>query len=128
MNQNIGSLEKIYKQITELNRRNNLLKSKYSGDEKYARIHKRITEAKNLNTRERLIFEALSVIKEKADQKVLDNARMIQNEDYFEKFMSPIVINSFDSQGVKLDNESAEKINNYATQEYLYEFNNQQSW
>jgi type I restriction enzyme R subunit len=128
MNQNIGSLEKIYKQITELNRRNNLLKAKYSGDEKYARIHKRITEAKNLNTRERLIFEALSRIKEEADQTVLENALITQNEGYFTRFMGPIVSRGFKEQSINLDLRAKEEINQLATQEYLYEFNNQQSW
>lgn len=97
MNANIQSLEKIYEQITELNRRNNLLKVKYDNDEKYARLHKRILETKRVNARESIIFEALSDIKQQADQKVLDNARMIQNEDYFIKFMSPIVISNFEN-------------------------------
>jgi len=38
--------------------------------------------------------------------------------------MSPIVIGSFDNHGIKLDNNSADRINKYATAEYLYEFNN----
>lgn len=97
MNANIQNLEKIYEAITELNRRNNLLKAKYENDEKYARLHKRIMEESKLNAREITIFETLMDIKKQADQKVLDNARMIQNEDYFTKFMSPIVISNFEN-------------------------------
>ena len=67
-------------------------------------------------------------VKDEADEKVLNNARMIQNEDYFNKFMSPIVINSFEKQDIKLDLPSAENINKYATQEYLYQFNNTNTW
>ena len=37
MTTNIDTLEKIYEAITDLNRRNNLLKDKYKGDQKYAR-------------------------------------------------------------------------------------------
>jgi len=128
MNQNINSLEKIYEQITELNRRNDLLKAKYGNDEKYARLHKRVIEQNKINAREIIIFDSFTDIKKQADQKVLNNARMILNEDYFKKFMSPIVVNCFDEHGIKLDNESAENINNYATQEYLYEYNNQTIW
>ncbi|HHX70409.1 MAG TPA: type I restriction endonuclease subunit R [Gallicola sp.] len=124
MNKNIHSLEKIYEAIKELNRKNNLLKSKYSKDEKFARLHKRIREEKNVDTRETLIFEALNDVKKQADQKVLDNSQMVQNEEYFIKFMSPIVISNFENHGVKLDNLSAERINKYATAEYLYEYNN----
>ena len=128
MNTNIGSLEKIYEQITELNRRNNQLKAKYEGDEKYSRLHKRIIEEKNVDAREISIFETLMDIKHQADQKVLDNARMIQNEDYFTKFMSPIVISNFENHGIKLDLQSAQQINKHATQEYLYQFNNSSVW
>ncbi len=124
MNKNIHSLEKIYEAIKELNRKNSLLKEKYEKDEKFARIHKRIMEAKDVDARELTIFETLNDIKERADQKVLDNSKMIKNEEYFIKFMSPIVIGSFDNHGIKLDNNSADRINKYATAEYLYEFNN----
>lgn len=128
MNDNIQNLEKIYEQITELNRRNNLLKAKYFNDEKFARLHKRIMEQNNLNAREITIFESLIDIKKEADQKVLDNARMIQNEDYFVKFMSPIVITNFENHGIKLDLQSAQQINTHATNEYLYQFNNSSVW
>jgi len=124
MNRNIHSLEKIYEAIKDLNRKNSLLKEKYEKDEKFARIHKRIMEAKDVDARELTIFETLNDIKEQADQKVLDNSKMIKNEEYFIKFMSPIVISSFDNHGIKLDNNSADRINKYATAEYLYEFNN----
>jgi len=124
MNKNIHSLEKIYEAIKDLNRKNSLLKEKYEKDEKFARIHKRIMEAKDVDARELTIFETLNDIKKQADQKVLDNSKMIKNEEYFIKFMSPIVIGSFDNHGIKLDNNSADRINKYATAEYLYEFNN----
>jgi len=124
MNKNIYSLEKIYEAIKDLNRKNSLLKEKYEKDEKFTRIHKRIMEAKDVDARELTIFETLNDIKKQADQKVLDNSKMIKNEEYFIKFMSPIVIGSFDNHGIKLDNNSADRINKYATAEYLYEFNN----
>lgn len=124
MNKNIHSLEKIYEAIKDLNRKNSLLKEKYEKDEKFARIHKRIMDAKDVDARELTIFETLNDIKKQADQKVLDNSKMVKNEEYFIKFMSPIVIGSFDNHGIKLDNNSADRINKYATAEYLYEFNN----
>lgn len=128
MNENILSLEKIHEQITDLNRRNNLLKTKYQNDEKFARLHKKIQREKTVNAREITIFETLLDIKKHADQNVLQNAHMIQNEDYFIKFMSPIVISNFENHGIKLDLESAKNINQYTTQEYLYQFNNNTAW
>ena len=124
MNKNIKSLEKIYEAIKDLNRKNTLLKEKYKKDEKFARLHKRIMGEKSIDARELTIFETLNDIKKQADQKVLDNSQMIKNEEYFIKFMSPIVINNFDNHGIRLDNNSADRINKYATAEYLYEFNN----
>ena len=45
MKQNIASLQQIYDdKITELNRKNSLLKAKYENDAKYARTHKRVLE------------------------------------------------------------------------------------
>jgi type I restriction enzyme, R subunit len=128
MNANIQNLEKIYEKITELNRRNKLLKEKYENDEKYARLHKRILEEKNINAREITIFETLTDIKKEADQKVLNMTRVVENEDYFIKFMSPIVITNFENHGIKLDLQSARQINNHATNEYLYQFNNVSTW
>ena len=128
MNENIESLEKIYQAITELNRRNDQLKAKYENDEKFAKIHKRVIEQKKVNAREIVIFESLMNVKTKADEKVLDNARITQNEDYFVKFMSPIVINAFEDHGVKLDVKAAKEINQLATNEYLYQFSNSNTW
>lgn len=128
MNQNIHSLEKIYSEITDLNRRNNQLKTKYQGDEKFARLHKRLLNNKNINTREATIYESLMNVKKEADDKILSNSRMTQNEEYFTKFMSPIVISAFDDRGVKLDFESSQNINKLVTQEYLYQFNNTKTW
>ena len=44
MQANIATLETVYARIKELNRQNDLLRHKYGGDAKYARIHKRLLE------------------------------------------------------------------------------------
>jgi type I restriction enzyme R subunit len=67
-------------------------------------------------------------VKRQADEKVLSNSRMIQNEGYFSNFMSPIVIGAFEENGVELDDEAARNINKLATSEYLYQFNNASVW
>jgi type I restriction enzyme, R subunit len=128
MNQNIAALEKIYEAITDLNRRNDQLKSKYENDEKFARIHKMILREKNINAREILIFETLNDIKKEADQKVLNMNHVVDNPEFFSAFMSPIVIDNFMNHGIKLDSVSAERVNNFATEEYLYAFNGTKTW
>jgi len=123
MTQNIGALQSIYDRIIELNRRNNLLKAKYENDEKYARLHKRVMEHGNISDRESLIYEALMEIKNQADEKVLINSKMLNNEGYFVQFMSPIVMNGFENRNINLDPEAANYINGYVVNEYVNEYN-----
>lgn len=122
MTQNIGSLQQIYDKVTELNRRNNLLKAKYENDAKYARIHKRILEKGNITTRESEIGETLLDIKKQADEKVLLNAKLLNNESYFDGLMMQMVIGGFEKTNIKLDSESAKYINNCVVSEYINEF------
>ncbi len=68
MKNNIGSLQQIYDKVTELNRKNNLLKAKYENDTKYARMHKRIVEKGNISKRESEICETLMDIKQQLNQ------------------------------------------------------------
>ena len=123
MTQNIVSLRMIYDKVTELNRKNNLLKAKYANDEKYARIHKRILEKGYISKRESEICETLSAVKAKADESVLINHRILDNDAYFEKLMLQLVINGFENTSVKMIPESAKYINNCVVKEYLSEFN-----
>jgi len=123
MTQNIGALQSIFERITELNRRNNLLKAKYENDEKYARLHKRVMEKGNISDRESVIHETLMEIKTQADEKVLINSRMLTNEGYFVQFMSPLVMNGFENHKINLDPEAAKYINGYVVDEYVNEYN-----
>ncbi len=124
MKANIDSLRKIHEKIKELNRQNNLLKDKYQKDEKYARIHKRLTEKGNISERESLIFEALQKIKGHADETVLQNTRILNNESYFEQLMIKLVIQQFVRENkMKLDAEGSKYINSLVVKEYMNEFN-----
>lgn len=130
MNNNIDSLNKIHDRVKELNRQNNQLKAKYNGDTKYTRIHKRLTEGGNITEQERRIFAALNSVKIKADDQVLQNTQILDNENYFEKMMMPIVIKEFKTeQKIPLNADSSRYINNLVVQEYMNEFNQEgQAW
>lgn len=123
MVQNIGSLEQIYGQIIELNRRNNLLKAKYNQDEKYVRVHKRVMEYGGISKRESDVYETLMEIKKQADDKVLINSKMLNNEGFFMQLMSPMVISNFENHKIKLDPESTRFINGQVVHEYINEYN-----
>jgi type I restriction enzyme R subunit len=123
MNANIGALDAIHEQVKELNRQNNQLRAKYQGDAKYTRIHKRLLERGALSQTERRIFEALSGVKQQADEQVLQNTQMLANESYFERMMMPLVIGEFQGrQKIKLNPQASRTINGLVVGEYLNEF------
>ncbi len=128
MRQNIKSLQQIYDRVIELNRKNDLLKAKYQNDRKYARIHKRMLEKLNINNRVSDIYYSLMEVKHQADEKVLINQNMLDNEGYFDRLMIQLVVRSFDKLKVKLEPKSAEYINKLLVKEYVGEFRGEQSW
>jgi len=128
MKNNIGSLQQIYDKVTELNRKNNLLKAKYENDAKYARMHKRIVEKGNISKRESEICETLMDIKKQVDDKVLLNTQMLNNESYFDKLMIQMVIGSFSKSKIDLDPESAKYINSCLVKEYINEYQGKYAW
>lgn len=125
---NITSLQLIYDKITELNRKNNLLKAKYENDAKYARVHKRIMSKGNISKRESEICDLLMSIKKQTDEKVLINNKLLENESYFDKLLIQIVIDKSMQNKIKLDSESAKYINNLVVKEYINEFNGNYLW
>ncbi len=122
MKSNIASLEQIFDKVTELNRKNNLLKAKYESDAKYARVHKRVLEKGGISKRESEIHETLLDIKAKTDEKVLLNSKLLDNEGYFSQQLIQLVIGAFDKIKVALEPESARFINGLLVKEYVNEF------
>ena len=128
MRDNIGSLQMILDKVSELNRKNNLLKAKYENDTKYARLHKRIVERGNISKRESEICETLLEIKKQADEKVLINTMLLDNESYFNNLLIQMVIGNFNKTDIKLEPDSAKFINNCLAKEYINEYQGTQGW
>lgn len=131
---NIDALNKIHDRVKELNRQNNQLRQKYLGDAKYTRIHKRLQERQqrqsDISDSERKIFEALAGVKQDADEQVLNNSQVLDNESYFERQMMPLVIDRFmKEQQIKLNADTSRYINHLVVAEYVKEFNTgSQAW
>jgi type I restriction enzyme, R subunit len=124
MNTNIAALNKIHERVKELNRQNSQLRLKYRGDTKYTRIHKRLQEKGGVSESERKIFEALNGVKNDADEQVLQNNQLLDNESYFERMMMPLVIKQFQTnQKINLNPDASRYINHLVVAEYLNEFN-----
>lgn len=121
MRANIDALLKIFDRAIELNRKNDLLKAKYKHDRKYARVHKRIREKGNVAGSESVICDTLTEIKQAADDIVLNNSKLLENEDYFTSMLIPIVIDNFEKHKINLDIETAKFINAAIVAEYLSE-------
>ena len=123
MTANIGALSAIHDQVKELNRQNNQLRAKYQGDAKYTRIHKRLQERGGLTQTERRLFEALSGVKQAADEQVLQNTQLVNNESYFGRMMMPLVIGEFQNrQKIQLTPDASHTINQLVVAEYINEF------
>lgn len=122
MRQNIGALERIFEKVSELNRRNNLLKAKYENDAKYARVHKRIVERGGLTRRESDIQESLAEVKKQTDERISLNKNLMNADAFFTQMVMKNVIDAFDKIKVTLDPEAADFINNLLVREYMREY------
>ncbi|TCC99981.1 type I restriction endonuclease subunit R [Pedobacter psychroterrae] len=125
MRENILLLKSIYDRVTELNRKNNLLKAKYEHDEKYARLHKRLVENSGINAREIQLHQALMNVKQKTDDQLLNNRNIMDSEGFFNRYLLNLVANEFvKKQNIKLDFNTTKTINTMIAGEYLQQYNN----
>jgi type I restriction enzyme R subunit len=125
MRDNILLLQSIYDRVTELNRKNNLLKTKYEQDEKYARLHKRLVENKGISAKEIQLHEALMNVKHQTDEQLLNNNNILDNEAFFSRYLLNLVANEFvTKQNIKLDYNTTKNINSLIAGEYLQQYNN----
>ena len=69
------------------------------------------------------MFDALAGVKAQADEQVLQNTQLLNNESYFERMMQPIVISEFYTrQQIKLTPYATRTINHLVVAEYMNEF------
>ncbi|NQU65229.1 MAG: type I restriction endonuclease subunit R [SAR324 cluster bacterium] len=123
MERNIKDLEKIHAKAMELERKNQLLKAKYDNDEKYARLHKRLMEKDPLTDSEGKLFAALKDLKTEVDKQILQNANMLDNENFVEKMMMRLVIDQFKNKHqIPLNPASTRRINGMIVKEYMNEY------
>lgn len=123
MVENMHLLKKIYDQAKELNRKNALLKAKYENDEKYTRIHKRLTEKGTLNAKEIQLHRALMQVKELVDNKLEGQEDLLHNEAFFKRYLLQMVVNEFKKkEQIPLDFPTTESINMMIVNEYLQQY------
>ena len=124
MGENMQLLKKIYDRTKELNRKNNLLRVKYANDAKYARIHKRLTEKGQLNSKEMQLYRALMQVKQQVDNKLEGQEDLVGNDGYFDRYLMQMVVNEFRrNENIQLDFLTTESINQLIKKEYVQEYN-----
>lgn len=123
MEANIKALEKIYDKAKELERKNQLLKAKYDNDAKYARLHKRLMEKDPLTDSETKLFEALQSLKKEIDDQILQNAHVLENENFVEKMILRLIVNHLKNKfDLPLDADRSQAINRLIVKEYVNEY------
>ncbi|MBS1780770.1 MAG: type I restriction endonuclease subunit R [Bacteroidetes bacterium] len=125
MVENLPLLRKIYDEAKELNRKNALLKAKYSNDEKYVRIHKRLTEKGTLNAKELQLHRALMQVKNEVDNKLEGQEDFLSNEALFDRYLVRLVAQQFVvNEKLDLDTDTRQNISNLIAKEYFQLYHN----
>lgn len=123
--ENLPLLRKIHEKAKELNRENANLRAKYQQDEKFARVHKRLTESGGLTQKQVQLQSALMNVKSKADEQIQNSQDIMANEAFFNRYMMQLVTQEFlRDQKMKLDFKTTQSINQLIVSEYLHQFNN----
>lgn len=128
MKANIDSLNSIMSKVSELNRKNNLLKAKYENDEKYARIHKRLLEKGLISNKESQIFTLLKGIKSRVDEKLLHNNRLLSNEGYFSQMLMQMILEEYENDEIDVNLDETKFINSCLAKEYQNEYQGLNTW
>ena len=100
-NEETQALDEIITRLQDLQKRNNALVKKYKGDEKFARVHKRIREV-NKQREEKgqkpmfsflddEIVAILNIIKEDVDAKVYDRNDILKKDAYFGRTVMALI-------------------------------------
>ncbi len=69
------------------------------------------------------LFDALKALKIEVDNQIQQNAKMLANENFFEKMVNRIVIDQFETkQHIPLTAVAAKRINGLIVKEYMNEY------
>jgi type I restriction enzyme R subunit len=128
--ESIEYMDEVMKKIREINRRNNVLKHKYQGDERFVRIHKRIEDANAtrqkplISRQEYEIAENLANMKREIDRILFLNIHVLDNEDSFRDDVLAMISHELRDMKIKSSIDDRKYINNLITTEYLLQRGN----
>jgi len=116
-------LSVIYNKIKELNRKNNVLKAKFGGDKKFARIYKTIVPS-GLPSANNPLLTLLERIKESIDEVVMQNENMLSKKPFFERLVGQKITEIWRKPEFeqKLSADIIERLIKYVSDEYFEEY------
>lgn len=128
------ALDDILKKLAELQKRNSVLLKKYSGDAKFARVHKRIQEENNrrkakqqkpiVSEYDESIIEVLMSIKADVDRKVYDRNDILKKDAYFESTVMTEIANGMARLNFESSREDRLFIQTRLSNQYLSQYRN----
>ena len=125
----IQYMDEVMKKIREINRRNNILKRKYKGDERFVRIHKRIEEQNQkrerpiISAHEYEIAENLAKMKDEIDRRLFLDINILDNEPAFGQDVLSIIGKELLEMKIRTDIKDRKYLSNLITTEYLQQRN-----
>lgn len=125
----IQYMDEVMKKIREINRRNNVLKHKYKGDERFVRIHKRIEEQNQkrerpiISAHEYEVAENLSKMKEEIDRRLFLDINILDNEPAFQQDVLAIIGKELLSMRIRADIKDRKYLGGLIATEYLQQRN-----
>ena len=125
----IQYMDEVMKKIREINRRNNILKRKYKGDERFVRIHKRIEEQNQkrerpiISAHEYEIAENLAKMKDEIDRRLFLDINILDNEPAFGQDVLSIIGKELLAMKIRTDIKDRKYLSNLITTEYLQQRN-----
>ncbi len=125
----IQYMDEVMKKIREINRRNNILKRKYKGDERFVRIHKRIEEQNQrrerpiISAHEYEIAENLTKMKDEIDRRLFLDINILDNEPAFQQDVLAVIGKELLAMKILADIKDRKYLGNLITTEYLQQRN-----
>ena len=133
-NEETQALDEIIGRLQDLQKRNNVLLKKYKGDEKFARVHKRIREVNKqredkgqkpmFSFLDEEIAAILNIIKEDVDAKVYDRNDILKKDAYFGRTVMALINGClYHFPQIKPEMEDYKFIQTRISQQYINQYN-----
>ena len=133
-NEETQALDEITVRLQDLQKRNNALMKKYKGDEKFARVHKRIREVNKQREEkgEKPMFSfldeeiaaILNIIKEDVDAKVYDRNDILKKDAYFNRTVMALINGClYHFPQIKPEMDDYKFIQTRISQQYINQYN-----